>query len=93
MDLGFFRRASQGFADRSAATLDYPMLVTTLRAMQSATPAARAEGGAGVAKAASEPGNHPILDILAGSAGWREAVGAQGGCFNAGVAHRRRNGL
>jgi hypothetical protein len=41
MDLSFFRRAERVFARRSAAPLDYRVLVATLEALQSASPAAR----------------------------------------------------
>ena len=93
MDLGFFRRAQQGFADRSSAALDYRVLVATLQAMQSSSPAARAETGAAGAAASLEPANHPLVELLLGGPGWREAIPVQGGCFNPAAAQRRRNGL
>jgi hypothetical protein len=81
MDLGFFRRAEAAFAGRSAAGLDYRVLVATLEAMQSASPAARClRSGGGVAESA--PGHDPLVELLLGDAGWRDAVAAQRGCFN-----------
>ena len=94
MDLGFFRRQQQGFADRSSAALDYRVLVATLEAMQASSPAARAESAAAGAAASLEPANHhPLVELLLGGSGWREAIPAQGGCFNPAAAQRRRNGL
>ena len=82
MDLGFFRRAQQGFANRSTAALDYGVLVATLSAAQSTSATARAEAlcaGAGTALAA---GGDPLVELLTAGFGWREAVAAQRGCFS-----------
>ena len=81
MDLSFFRRAQERFAGGTAARLDYGVLVATLEALQSASPAARAVrglGSGGIAQARPDP----LVELLLGGPDWREAVVAQGGCFN-----------
>ena len=73
MDLSFFRRAEQRFASRTAAPLDFGLLVAML-----ADPAAASAGGAG-------PGFVERRSEASGSAGriaarrpaWRRAVAAQ----------------
>ena len=82
MDLGFFRRAQQGFDNRSTAALDYGVLVATLAAVQSTSATARAEALCG--RSAAAPAQDPLVEILTGGAGWRDAIAAQGGCFSRG---------
>ena len=91
MDLAFFRRAQQGFADRTAARLDYRVLVATLEAIQSSSATARAARAAG-SPSEPEPAHDPVVEVLLGGSAWQEAVAAQGGCFNPQAARRRRNG-
>ena len=81
MDLSFFRRAQTGFASRSAARLDYGVLVATLEAMQSASAAARAVRGLG-AEGKVAPRHDSLVELLLGGSGWREAIGSQLGSFN-----------
>jgi hypothetical protein len=92
MDLSFFRSAQMRFASRSAARLDYGVLVATLDAAQSASAAARAVralGGRG-----SEAFRHdPLVELLLSGPGWRDAVAAQGGCFNRAQARSAGSGL
>lgn len=87
MDLSFFRRGQTRFASRSAAHLDYGVLVATLDAIQATSATARAlrgvRSGPGIATAPN-----PLIDILLGGSGWREAIEAQGGCFNPAQASR-----
>jgi hypothetical protein len=81
MDLSFFRRAEQRFASRTPARLDFGMLVATLRSQREEQPAAPARAAA--------PGfADPIAEILLAGPAWREAVAAQGGCFNPEVARQ-----
>jgi len=81
MDLSFFRRAERVFARGTAARLDYRVLVATLEALQSASPAARSVRSAHeVADLA--PRHDPMVELLLGGTAWREAVRTQGGCFN-----------
>ena len=75
MDLSFFRRAEERFASRAPAALDFDMLVAMLRTQRAADPAA--------APAAPARIDDPIAEILLAGPCWREAVAAQGGCFNA----------
>lgn len=92
MDLSFFRNAQARFASRSAARLDYRVLVATLAAMQSASAAARAVRAPGSeGKAAFR--HDPLVELLLGGPGWRDAVAAQGGCFNRAQARSAGNGL
>jgi hypothetical protein len=86
MDLSFFRRAEQRFASRAPARLDFGMLVATLRMQRDSCPAALA-GAAASAPAPSVA--DPIAEILLAGPGWREAVAAQGGCFNPAFAMQR----
>jgi hypothetical protein len=81
MDLSFFRRAEQRFASRTPARLDFGMLVATLRSQREVLPAAPAPAAA--ARMAD-----PIAEILLAGPAWREAVAAQGGCFNPEVARQ-----
>lgn len=84
MDLSFFRRAEQRFASRTPARLDFDMLVATLRSQREAAPAA-------LTRAAAPPASRladPIAEILLAGPAWREAVAAQGGCFNPEVARQ-----
>lgn len=81
MDLGFFQRRQARLAGRSAARLDYGVLVATLDAMQAASPSARALRGFGCAPGASA-GADPLVELLLGGPGWREAIAAQCGSFS-----------
>jgi hypothetical protein len=81
------------WASREAARPDYRVMVATLEAMQSASPAARAVRGSRVSPEA--PARHDCLVALVlGEPGWRESVAAQAGCFNpeaaAAAASRRK---
>ena len=91
MDLSFFRRAQMQFASGSQAGLDYGVLVATLDATQSASAAARSVRGLGTPGAAT-PRQDPLVELLLGGPGWREALTAQGGCFNQAQAARYRDG-
>jgi hypothetical protein len=84
MDLNSFRRGMQAWG-RQAAQPDYRVLVATLEAMQSASPAARALRGARV-DAQAQPRYDGLVALLLGEPAWRAAVTAQGGCFHSGVA-------
>ena len=88
MDLGLFRRASQGFASRADARLDYGVLVATLDAHQAASPTARAQLRDRVAQGAAPSRHNPLVELLIAGSDWREAQGAQGGCFNRAQAER-----
>jgi hypothetical protein len=88
MDLGVFRFEQARFAGRAAARLDYGVLVATLQAMQSAG-AVRAEVSAAAAGAAPGAAQDPLVELILGGSSWREAIVAQGGCFNAALAGRR----
>ena len=81
MDLSFFRRAQTRFASRSAARLDYGVLVATLEAMQSASATARAVRNAGQSGSPA-PGQHALAELVLGGPAWREAIAAQRGSFN-----------
>ena len=81
MDLSFFRRAQRVFARGSAAPLDYRVLIATLEALQSASPAARSARSSGESGVLA-PRQDPIVELLLGTPAWRDAVGAQGGSFS-----------
>ena len=81
MDLSFFRRAEERFASRTPAAVDFGMLVATLR-MQ------RSEEQAPSARPRAPRPADPIAEILLAGPAWREAVAAQGGCFNREVARQ-----
>ena len=86
MDLGFFRRAEQLLAGRSAAALDYRLLLAMLRAHQAGCASARAEALC----AARDDGRaqESLIALLLGEPSWREAVPARLGCFNPSAARR-----
>lgn len=83
MDLSFFRRAEQRFASRTPARLDFGLLVAALRSQREAGPAALSRAAAPAPRFAD-----PIAEILLAGPAWREAVAAQGGCFNPEVARQ-----
>jgi hypothetical protein len=87
MDLSFFRRAHGRFASRSAARLDYGVLVATLEAMQSSSAAARSLRGLGP-EGKSAPRHDALVELVLGGPGWREAIASQRGSFNPARAQR-----
>jgi hypothetical protein len=81
MDMSFSRRGRRKLAARSAGQLEFDLLVETLGALQSSSPTAQAEGRC--AETLLPPGSSgPLVDLLLGDPEWRQAVAAQGGCFN-----------
>jgi hypothetical protein len=78
MDLGFLRRAEKRFASRDAAQPDFGMLLVTLRAQASVSPAAQAL----VQWSIGRPFVHPLAEIVLAGPCWRQAVVVQGGCFS-----------
>ncbi len=92
MDLSFFRRAQTKFGSRSAARLDYGVLVATLDAVQAASSAARALRGFG-AEAGAAMSRDPLVELILGGPGWRDAIAAQGGSFNPAQAQRSGRGV
>jgi hypothetical protein len=85
MDLTFFRRAEHRFASRSAAGLDYGVLIATLDALQSASAASRALRGCG-GQGIAALGRDPLVELILGGPAWREAIEAQCGSFHRGQA-------
>ncbi len=90
MDLGFFRSRDR-FVGRHAARLDYGVLVASLEAVQATSAAARAEVSAAALGAEPGPSQDPLVELVLGGAGWREAIVAQGGCFSPPLARNRGN--
>lgn len=90
MDLAFFRRAQAMLVARETAALDYRVLVATLEAMQSTSCTSRAIRAVG-GSAGPAPRHDPLVELLVGAPGWREAVKVQGGCFNPGQADQARH--
>ena len=78
MDLNFFRRAEQRFASRTAAPLEYGLLVAMLQTRQAASAAARAQAVWMNAPRLQDP----LVELLLGGPLWRRAVAVQLGCFN-----------
>ncbi len=87
MDLAFFRRAQMKFASRSAARLDYRVLVATLEALQSSSAAARAARGLG-AEGGTAPDRGGLVELVLGGGAWREAILAQRGSFSPELAQQ-----
>jgi hypothetical protein len=87
MDLSFFQRRQASFAGRTAARLDYGVLVASLDAMQAASPSARALRGVTCEPGAAS-GANPLVEILLVGPRWREAIAAQCGSFNPAQALR-----
>jgi hypothetical protein len=84
MDLNFFRRAEQRFASRTAAPLEFGLLVAMLQTRQAASAAARAQAlWTNVARL-----EDPLVELLLGGPLWRRAVAAQAGCFNPAYARK-----
>ena len=82
MDLSFFRRAEEMLAGARPATLDFGLLVATLRAERFAA------GPADVPAHPTRAVADPLAEILLAGPAWREAVAAQGGSFNARYARQ-----
>jgi hypothetical protein len=84
MDLNFFRRAEQRFASRTAAPLDFGLLVAMLQTRQATSAAARAQSLCTAAPRLEDP----LVELLLGGPLWRRAVAAQMGCFNRAYARQ-----
>ena len=84
MDLNFFRRAEQRFASRTAAPLDFGLLVAMLQTRQAASLAARTQALWGAAPRLEDP----LVELLLGGPLWRRAAMAQAGCFNPAYARQ-----
>ena len=84
MDLGFFRRAETLLAGRSAARLDFGVLVATLRLQQVASATAQAQA---IGEALPCP-EDPLAELLSGGPAWRQAAAALRGCFNRTLARK-----
>jgi hypothetical protein len=84
MDLNFFRRAEQRFASRTAAPLEFGLLVAMLQTRQAASAVARAQ-----AMWSSAPRlQDPLVELLLGGPMWRRAIAVQMGCFNPAYARQ-----
>jgi hypothetical protein len=92
MDLGFFL-SRERFVRRSAARVEYRVLVATLEAMQTATAGARAEVVANGQGSDPRAGQDPLVELVLGGSAWRDAIVAQGGCFHAAHARNRGNAM
>ncbi|HEY0626488.1 MAG TPA: hypothetical protein VGD10_07115 [Allosphingosinicella sp.] len=79
--MSLFRRGEIQAAARATASIDYPIFVATLQALQLSTATARAGSRCAALAEASAP-SEPLAEILLGSQCWQDAVVAQGGCFN-----------
>jgi hypothetical protein len=90
MDLGYFLNRER-LVRRSAARVEYRVLVATLEAMQTVSAAARAEVTANGRGADPGPGHDPLVELVLGGSAWRDAIVAQGGCFHAAHARNRGN--
>ena len=91
MDLSFSRRAQRRSATGAAARLEYGVLVATLDAMQAANAAARPMRGARFGLGAGQVSD-PLVELLLGGPGWREAAVAQGGSFHRAQAQALSDG-
>jgi hypothetical protein len=92
MDLGFFINRER-LVRRSAARVEYRVLVATLEAMQTATASARAEVVANGQGSDPGVGQDPLVELVLGGSAWRDAIVAQGGCFHAAHARNRGNAM
>jgi hypothetical protein len=88
MDESFQLRARRLLGRQQAARLDYSMLTASLAAQAAATAAAQAQARA---EAHASGPAEPLGEIVLAGAGWREAAGAQRGCFNRTAVRRRLN--
>ena len=92
MDLGFFLKRER-LVRRSAARVEYRVLVATLEAMQTASAAARAEVIANGRRPEPGAAQDPLVELVLGGSAWRDAIVAQGGCFHAAHARNRGNAM
>lgn len=94
MDLSFFRRAASRAGDPSPVALDYGVLLATLHALQSATPAARAQAEDGGTRDGSRNGDRAdLIELLLTGENWRAASARRRGSFNPAVAGTRVNAV
>jgi hypothetical protein len=84
MDLGFFHRAEALLAGRTAAHVDFGVLVATLRLQQAASAAARAQA---IGEALPCP-EDPLAELLSAGPAWRQAATALCGSFNPALARK-----
>ena len=84
MDESFQFRAHRLLNRDEPARLDFSMLSAALSVQAAASAAARAQSRAALPA-------EPIGEILLAGTGWRQAVGAQRGCFNRAEVKRRGN--
>ena len=90
MDMAFLRRAQRMLVQHQPARIDHAILIAALAAEREAH-------GAPIRlhlPAAPETacGEEPMVELLIGGPGWRQALWAQRGCFSRAEAGRRVNG-
>jgi hypothetical protein len=91
MDQSFFLRAERILARERAASVQHDVMVAALAAHQSASVTARIAASQREERAALAAAE-PLPELILGRDCWREAVSAQGGCFNRSIAGHGVNG-
>jgi hypothetical protein len=91
MDMAFLRRAQHMLAQHHPVRIDHSILVAALAAEREAH-------GAPIRLHLPPPpetacGEEPMVELLIGGPGWRQALWAQRGCFSRAEAGRRVNGV
>ncbi len=91
MDHAFFRRARRLLDGRAPAALDHRLLLDAATARQGASPTAQMLARR-CGNGERAPGESlPVVDLILGEAGWRQAVITQCGRFSRIVLERPRN--
>ena len=91
MDMAFLRRAQRMLVQHQPARIDHSILIAALAAQGEGrfTLRRRLDTGAAPGEAGGE---EPMVELLIGGPGWRQALWAQRGCFSRAEAGRRVNG-
>jgi len=90
MDMAFLRRAERVLTQDQPARIDHSILIAALAAQGEGRGASRRRFD--LAAASGEGGGEePMVELLLGGPGWRQALWAQRGCFSRAEAGRRVN--
>ena len=87
--MAFLRRAEQMLAESQPARLDHQLLLDVLAAQR--VPQTAEETDRATELQASEGGEDPLVEVLLGGDGYRQARSQQRGCFSRAEAGRHVN--
>ena len=93
MDMAFLRGAERILAQDEPVRIDHAILVASLAAQREAHAIVHRLAPAPASTTVAVPcPEEPMVELLLGGPGWRQALSAQRGCFSRAEAGRRING-